>query len=1446
MSVGLNIFVGDNADNQIVGSNGNDIIFANGGSDTVNGLAGNDTIFAGSGNDQIDAGTGNDIIDAGTGNDIIEGGGGTDIIFAGDGNDIVRGGSDADMIEAGSGDDLVDGGSGNDLLLAGSGDDRVAGGEGDDLVFGGSGNDVLSGGAGSDHIDAGSGDDVATFVIAENAGESDIYDGAEGFDTLKLVFTQDEWLRPEVQADIARFLGSLSGQVLGQAPINTLWCGAYANAAFTFDAFGLTARNFEYLEIVVDGVTYPADQLVDAGDDSFGTIETSFIAGSVLGNDHIPNLIANISLVQGVTAGLLTLNDSGTFTYSTEGAFAHLAEGETAVQTFIYEVTDTDGDKDTATVTLTITGTNDGPVVEAVAGAAAQDHATVSVVLAGFDADSDDDGGTLTYQIVSGPSHGTASITGNVLSFDPGADFQSLAEGETREILITYQATDRHGAVSGTAPIVITVTGSNDGPIASADIAAAAENAGLVSISVLSNDTDIDSDDDAASLRVVSASAASGALIGLSGAPGAGISYDPNSVAAFERLAAGETATDTVTYVIEDGHGAQSSSTVTVTITGSNDGPVILSTGQTGAITEIADSVAGENAGTHAASGEISFADIDAHDHHVATYAPHGEAYRGSFTLAAPGLEGDHVRWNFTIADADLDDLGAGQVLTQAYDVTIDDGHGGTATQTAIITITGANDAPVITAQDLIGAVTELVTPAGLLIDSGSISFSDVDFADTHLVSPTGAPIGTNLGTLSAVLATDTTGGGLGGQVIWTYNIDAAAIDDLRAGETRTESFTITLDDQKGGLITRQIDVTITGTNDAAVVTGQASGSVTEDILTAASGTLTILDPDSGESSFQAQNGIAGSYGQLNINAAGNWTYFLNNGLPAVQALNTGQTLTDSVHVLTADGTPRAIEITIEGRSEGGPATARFTAGADIGITFYNNSTAPTTSDEPYTLSQTVSSFGYDTAFTNTLNNAQMASFLADKEALVFSEMENGGSGSGVATAVGTAVRGFVEGGGTLVMMGSNNGQPLDFLNTTFGFALQNAGSSSQTSALSAADAAGTLFADNAGSLPWNNATYTGVPITSLPEHAKAIYSYTGSNNATVLVAQFGQGQIVYIAYDWFNAAPVGSQDGGWLEVLRDALSYGGNRGSSVNDPIVLDLGGDGVHFTQAGVSFDLNGDGESELRGWAGPQDGVLVIDLDASGAIENGREVLSEFFMGFGYGSSIDALRSLDTNLDGVIDASDIAFDDLLVWTDANTDGISQQGELIGLTAHGIQSINVTAQGANYELDGQHVTAEGEVTLSSGDVRSYVAVNLQEAHAVEGRATLTDDLALISSVANTLGGTAGDDVLSGFAGNETLLGGAGNDILTGGEGDDLFVFRPGDGVDVIADFAAGGGSDDVIDLLTFDAATASTAIAHAMQLGSDTLIDFGGGQTLTLANVSVADLHENDFAIA
>src|SRR5207302_1992830 len=191
----------------------------------------------------------------------------------------------------------------------------------------------------------------------------------------------------------------------------------------------------------------------------------------------------------------------------------------------------------------------------------------------------------------------------------------------------------------------------------------------------------------------------------------------------------------------------------------------------------------------------------------------------------------------------------AGQVVTETYTVTVDDGHGATATQSVTVTITGTNDAPVITAQDLVGAVTEQVTPAGNLSDHGAISFSDVDLTDVHLVSASGTPIGSVLGSLTAVKDSDTTGTGSGGQLTWTYTVADAAVEYLAAGQTRVESFTITLDDQNGGLITKQIDVTITGTNDAPVITAQdLVGAVTEQVTPAGnlsdSGAITLSDVD--------------------------------------------------------------------------------------------------------------------------------------------------------------------------------------------------------------------------------------------------------------------------------------------------------------------------------------------------------------------------------------------------------------------------------------------------------------------------------------------------------------------------------------------------------------------------------------------------------------------------
>jgi glucose/arabinose dehydrogenase len=111
-----------------------------------------------------------------------------------------------------------------------------------------------------------------------------------------------------------------------------------------------------------------------------------------------------------------------------------------------------------------------------------------------------------------------------------------------------------------------------------------------------------------------------------------------------------------------------------------------------------------------------------------------------------------------------------------------------------------------------------------------------------------------------------------------------------------------------------------------------------------------------------------------------------------------------------------------------------------------------------------------------------------------------------------------------------------------------------------------------------------------------------------------------------------------------------------------------------------------------------------------------------------------------------------------------------------------------------------------------------------------------------DTLRGFAGDDMLFGGSGNDLLDGGADNDIMTGGPGDDRFVFSPGYGADIINDFAAGAGTADKIDLTAFHM-TFGAVLAHAGQSGGNTVFHFGGGDTLTLLNVSKANLSPDDF---
>ena len=117
-------------------------------------------------------------------------------------------------------------------------------------------------------------------------------------------------------------------------------------------------------------------------------------------------------------------------------------------------------------------------------------------------------------------------------------------------------------------------------------------------------------------------------------------------------------------------------------------------------------------------------------------------------------------------------------------------------------------------------------------------------------------------------------------------------------------------------------------------------------------------------------------------------------------------------------------------------------------------------------------------------------------------------------------------------------------------------------------------------------------------------------------------------------------------------------------------------------------------------------------------------------------------------------------------------------------------------------------------------------------------------ATVSYGLYGLAGADTLDGRGGDDTLEGGSGDDTMTGGLGDDSFVFADGHGNDTITDFVAGAAGGDVIDLRRLTAAASFTDVmAAAAQIGDDTVIDFGDGNSITLLGVGSTQLEEQDF---
>ncbi|RVT81906.1 hypothetical protein EOD73_17490, partial [Inhella crocodyli] len=91
-------------------------------------------------------------------------------------------------------------------------------------------------------------------------------------------------------------------------------------------------------------------------------------------------------------------------------------------------------------------------------------------------------------------------------------------------------------------------------------------------------------------------------------------------------------------------------------------------------------------------------------------------------------------------------------------------------------------------------------------------------------------------------------------------------------------SFSFTATDNEGASSApANQTISVSAVNDPAVIGGVASGATVEDTTTSASGQLTVTDPDAGEAVFVPQTNVAGAHGTFSVNAAGLWTYTLNN-----------------------------------------------------------------------------------------------------------------------------------------------------------------------------------------------------------------------------------------------------------------------------------------------------------------------------------------------------------------------------------------------------------------------------------------------------------------------------------------------------------------------------------------------------------------------------------------
>ena len=453
------------------------------------------------------------------------------------------------------------------------------------------------------------------------------------------------------------------------------------------------------------------------------------------------------------------------------------------------------------------------------------------------------------------------------------ARLQGLNDGQSLSDSFTYAIKLANGTLSW-ATATVQFAGSNDAAILSSAVANLTETDSAANLAT-SGTLSISDIDSAATFVAQAGTAGSYGTFAIDAAG----AWTYTASSAHDAFVAGQTYTDSFTVASADG----TTTSVTINILGTNDAAVLSSA--------VANLTETDSAANLATSGTLSISDIDSAATFVAQAGTAGSY--GTFAIDAAGA------WTYTASSAH-DAFVAGQTYTDSFTVASADG----TTTSVTINILGTNDAAVLSSA--VANLTETDAAADLST-SGTLTISDVDSAATFVAQAgTAGSYGT--------FAIDAAGA-------WTYTASSAH-DAFVAGQTYSDSFAVASADGTATSVT----VNILGTNDAAVISGDVAGAVVEagsdnnGGTPVATGTLTDTDVDNTPDSFQAvAAATAGDngYGTYTMTADGTWTYALDNGNAAVEALAAGDTLTDSFTVRTIDGTARQVTVTIDGAADG-------------------------------------------------------------------------------------------------------------------------------------------------------------------------------------------------------------------------------------------------------------------------------------------------------------------------------------------------------------------------------------------------------------------------------------------------------------------------------------------------------------------------------------------------